>query len=633
MIEQLAVVATLVLLIGLPAAADEEVSNEACLACHGQEGFAGPSGTPLAIDARHFEDSVHGVLPCTACHTGITELPHAERLAPVGLDTCSACHAEAVSAYRAGTHGAANGRGVPEAPTCRDCHGSAHTALPHTDPDSSAHWSHLVQTCAKCHSKIDLARKFDIPTVQPVNAYLASVHARAVAAGRHAAVCSDCHGVHEILPHTNPRSPIARVNVPATCGKCHVEILAAYRGSVHGRALARGDDDVPACTDCHGEHRILGIGDPTSPVFATNIPLETCGRCHGNARLDEKYGIAAGKVSAFRDSFHGLALRAGRPTVANCASCHGVHDILPSADPRSSVNPANLRATCGRCHPGAGSVFAIGSVHGAPNSVSARAVAWVRFVYISLIAVTIGGMTLHNLLDITRKARDPRPPVMLPPSRIPERMNRALRWQHGLVMASFPILAYTGFTLTSPEAWWAAPLLRFEERWALRGIIHRCAGLVLLAGLLWHVVYVATHPRLRARLRGLLPSARDLTAFRRMLAYYAGMRPDPPHGSTFNYAEKAEYWAFMWGSVVMALTGLLLWFENATLRYLPTWVPDVATAIHFWEAVLATLAILVWHFYWVIFDPDVYPMDWTWWDGRPPARRVLERQAPTDDEG
>jgi hypothetical protein len=79
----------------------------------------------------------------------------------------------------------------------------------------------------------------------------------------------------------------------------------------------------------------------------------------------------------------------------------------------------------------------------------------------------------------------------------------------------------------------------------------------------------------------------------------------------------------------MAVTGFLLWFENLSLRYLPKWVSDVATALHFYEAVLATLAIVVWHLYWVVFDPDVYPMDASWWHGRAPATRVHER-APAE---
>jgi cytochrome b subunit of formate dehydrogenase len=120
----------------------------------------------------------------------------------------------------------------------------------------------------------------------------------------------------------------------------------------------------------------------------------------------------------------------------------------------------------------------------------------------------------------------------------------------------------------------------------------------------------------------------DAHELRARLGWIAGRRADPPHTGTFGYVEKVEYWALLWGTALMAVTGFLLWFETATLRWLPKWVTDVATALHFWEAALATLAIVVWHFYWVIFDPDVYPMDRSWWHGRPPAARAAERRVP-----
>jgi hypothetical protein len=81
----------------------------------------------------------------------------------------------------------------------------------------------------------------------------------------------------------------------------------------------------------------------------------------------------------------------------------------------------------------------------------------------------------------------------------------------------------------------------------------------------------------------------------------------------------------MWGIVVMTVTGFALWFENWTLRMLPGWAPDVATAIHFYEAILATLAIIVWHFYFVLLDPVVYPMDTAWLRGKAHPGRVAER--------
>jgi hypothetical protein len=116
------------------------------------------------------------------------------------------------------------------------------------------------------------------------------------------------------------------------------------------------------------------------------------------------------------------------------------------------------------------------------------------------------------------------------------------------------------------------------------------------------------------------------------MLYYAGLRRVLPPAGSFSYIEKMEYWAFVWGMLVMTVSGVLLWFSDAALRHLPKWLTDVATAVHFYEAILATLAILIWHLYWVIFDPEVYPMDWSWWSGQAPPSRDRERFGPVDPE-
>jgi len=239
-------------------------------------------------------------------------------------------------------------------------------------------------------------------------------------------------------------------------------------------------------------------------------------------------------------------------------------------------------------------------------------------------------MVLHNLIDFLRKARSERPSLDAPVNP-PERMSKDLRWQHGLVMVSFVMLVYTGFALKYPEGWWAVPLLTWEAQLGLRGILHRIAAVVLIGSLLWHLVQLAINPSSRAKLRGLKFQVKDFSDFFRLQLYNLGLNRGKPHFGKFSYIEKVEYWAFMWGMLLMTVTGLILWFENLTLSFLPKWVSDVATAIHFYEAVLATLAILVWHFYWVIFDPEVYPMDASWWHGRPPAARVQERTDKVND--
>ena len=116
-----------------------------------------------------------------------------------------------------------------------------------------------------------------------------------------------------------------------------------------------------------------------------------------------------------------------------------------------------------------------------------------------------------------------------------------------------------------------------------------------------------------------------------MAGYYLGRRPDRPAYDRFGYVEKLEYWALVWGSAVMTVTGFALWFENQSLSVVPLWGLDLATVIHYYEAWLATLAIVVWHFYWVIFNPEVYPMSLVWLDGRLSAE-AMEHEHPRELE-
>ena len=120
----------------------------------------------------------------------------------------------------------------------------------------------------------------------------------------------------------------------------------------------------------------------------------------------------------------------------------------------------------------------------------------------------------------------------------------------------------------------------------------------------------------RKLVRDLFPTLDDARGAWQNVCYYLGLTSRKPEFARFNYAEKAEYWALVWGMIVMAVTGVMLWAKVLVGNHMPRWWLDVATAVHFYEAVLATLAIFVWHFYQVFFDPDVYPMNWAWWDGK-----------------
>ena len=216
--------------------------------------------------------------------------------------------------------------------------------------------------------------------------------------------CRDCHGSHNVLPPKNPRSSVYRDTVPKTCGRCHPDEYSDYRESVHGVALAKGNADVPVCADCHGEHPVQGPNEPGSPVSPLQVP-ETCSRCHEPLGLRGRYGLPPARYETYRSSYHGIANWFGSVAVAECASCHGAHRILPSSDPRSSINRANLPETCGKCHPDAGEHFTQGSVHVLPSPRRDVGVFWVRTFYRVFVAGLIIVFCLYIALDMAARVR------------------------------------------------------------------------------------------------------------------------------------------------------------------------------------------------------------------------------------
>jgi cytochrome b subunit of formate dehydrogenase len=392
-------------------------------------------------------------------------------------------------------------------------------------------------------------------------------------------------------------------------------LVAQFQKSVHGQALARGIAQAPLCTDCHGEHRILKHTNEASPVNSAHI-RDTCGSCHGDVRLTRKFGMPADRLLSFDSSFHGLAAKSGSQTVANCASCHGVHNILPSSDAKSMTNAKNLPATCGHCHPGAGTRFAISQVHVAEGRGEPAATRWVRQFYLVLIPVTLGLMLLHNAGDWVRKlirlrfrAPSYRRATVLGGAHGGPRMLPFERLQHAVLAISFLVLVGTGFALKYSDQWWARPVLMLEGSLSLRGVIHRIAAVVFLAVAVTHGISLIASRQLRRHWKEMLPNANDGREALANFAYNLGRGQEPPARSAHGYIEKAEYWALVWGTVVMAATGLLLWANNLALKLFPkTWL-DVATSVHFYEAILAAAAVAIWHFYSTIFDPDIYPLD------------------------
>lgn len=601
---------TLVLLLatGLSALPPKPAAGESCNSCH-------------EVNLVAFAKSIHGGMDCRECHDGISKLPHAEKLPKV---KCASCHEDITRDYSTSIHGVSKNRGMQDSPNCVSCHGPSHDMLLASNPVSKVAKKNLADTCGSCHSNPDFLARHKIPFAKPVEAYRLSIHGRAVARGdQKAASCSDCHGSHGIRSGRDEKSRTGHKGVVETCGKCHSEVQAVYSDSVHGRAVKAGFPGAPNCPDCHGEHSIMAPAEAGSLVNPARVSTVTCGRCHGDERLSARYNLPQDKLPSFADSYHGLAARGGALTVANCASCHGIHNILASSDSRSTIHPANLGQTCGRCHPGVDQRFNIGPVHVRSATVTEHPlVRWIRIAYLVLIPLTIGFMLLHNGLDFLAKVRRGKP-LHGAGGEVP-RMNLKFRITHGLVALSFLILVITGFALKFPEAAWVKLFLAFDPASTYRGLAHRLAAVVITLTTVYHLLHLAFVKHDRVILRELLPRWQDAKDLANMLRFNLGLLQRRPTFGMFGYPEKMEYWAYMWGTIVMAVTGLLLWANNWSLRVFPKWVLDAATAAHWYEAILATLSILVWHWYLVIFDPDVYPMDKAWLTGKTSADHVRE---------
>jgi predicted CXXCH cytochrome family protein len=319
--------------------------NTSCIGCHQNPGLATTLASgevlPLTVDPHAYSASVHGSLTCVACHTNISGYPHP----------------------------------------------------PLTAGDRRSFQLERYTQCKTCHP-------------QQYQETLDSNHARALAGGdRQAAICTDCHGSHDI---TNPAEP--RQKISTTCGKCHSTIYDQYVQSVHGQALTEGNPDVPVCTDCHGVHT---QENPETVAFRLASP-DLCGKCHADKALMEKYGISTDVFSTYVSDFHGKTVElfhhenSDQPVnEAVCTDCHGVHDIQQVSSENPTVVKENLLVACRRCHPDATANFPDSWVgHFIPSREYYPLVYYVNLFYSIFIPAVIGGMGLFVLLDAGRRILD-----------------------------------------------------------------------------------------------------------------------------------------------------------------------------------------------------------------------------------
>ncbi len=223
------------------------------------------------------------------------------------------------------------------------------------------------------------------------------------------------------------------------------------------------------------------------------------------------------------------------------------------------------------------------------------------------------------------------------------RMNLAERVQHGLIIATFVLLVLTGMPLLFSGLKVFKWLFRGEQSFYIRGIIHRVAGVGLILTALGHVVYTAATDCGRKNFRQMLPRVKDIRDAVQAFGYNLGLSralirrgrgrrffgkhpflafAEPPLYDRFNFVEKFEYWALVWGTLIMAVSGIFMWQVELSLRLFPLWVHNIFIIVHGYEAMLAFLAIIVWHMYNVHLNPEVFPMSRIWLTGKSTGREL-----------
>ncbi len=400
-----------------------------CGTCHSQE-------QDLYSKSLHGKAAAHGdpLAPhCVNCHGNHDIVPVKDKLssvAPLRIPyVCGSCHKEGtpvaetrnipqhdiLANYAESIHGEGVLKmGLTVSATCVSCH-TAHSILPHTDPNSSIARKNIAATCTQCHAQIETVHQKTIrgelwekeANVLPAcvdchqphkirnefydygmaNADCLRCHANQnlkahdgrsmavnpteIEGSRHAKIsCSQCHSEVQVS-HLRPCETITH---KVDCSKCHDALGQDYARSIHGQLTAKNDPVAPNCRDCHGTHGILGKTDPKSTTFPTNIPT-LCSRCHAEGKKAAlRYtGVQHNIIQNYTESIHGKGLLSSGLTVtATCTSCHTAHRILPAKDPDSTVNPKNVPATCGKCHNGIEEQF-VNSVHSPTVTTSGKA--------------------------------------------------------------------------------------------------------------------------------------------------------------------------------------------------------------------------------------------------------------------
>jgi uncharacterized protein with PIN domain len=369
---------------------DQGMADRDCLRCHSDPDLrSGKDGRPLYVQAGEVASSRHAKIACSQCHAEVSP----SMLRPCETVTrkvdCTSCHEEVGQQYHASVHGKLSSRSDPNAPTCKECHGT-HGVQGKEDPGSLTFPTNVPRLCARCHREGKKAAvRYTGTEKEIIQHYAESIHGKGLMKSglTVTAMCTNCHTAHAILRKTDPASSVNRRNIPATCGRCHHGIQEQFEQSVHATMAGKTWKALPVCSDCHSAHTI-------QRADATGFKLEImtkCGRCHGEI------------ARTYFETYHGKVSQLGYTKTAKCYDCHGAHDILKVTDAKSHLSHDNVVQTCRKCHEGATRRFAGYLTHATHHDPKKYPFLFYTFWGMTLLLIgtfLVGG--IHTLLWFPR---------------------------------------------------------------------------------------------------------------------------------------------------------------------------------------------------------------------------------------
>jgi cytochrome b subunit of formate dehydrogenase len=531
---------------------------------------------------------------CLGCHTKINEKKFAQSVH--GALSCNGCHWDITDVK---AHLKAKGSKIQAEPmTCHRCHkreGAEHYA--------SAHFINDVQ-------------------------------------------CKDCHQeIHEMTAWNGDK-----VRVIEKCTTCHSD--DGYAKSVHGVGALGGNPDSPACSDCHGLHKvpILKGDEPKNVEFRKEFHTEVCQKCHADREMMERNKVFLIATQTYYESYHGKVEELGYPAlVAGCADCHGFHSILPPSDPKSLTSEGRLVETCGKCHSKANANFVQFIAHATHKDPVREPVLYWTFVLMTTLLVWVFGVFwFHTLLwwrkDYWEKRELRAKGIFFPQHVNPNEAGHIYRRfstfdiaLHFTMMVTFIGLVLTGLPLKFSHAPWATGLMHFLGGARVAGLIHRiCAAITFgyFGTAITYIFYflffkkIPGDPNPLQRLFGpdsLCPRWKDIQDIIRMIRWFMN-RGSKPSFDRWTYWEKFDFLAVFWGMFAIGLSGLMLWFPEFFSIFLPGWVLNIAAIVHSDEALLASGFIFTVHFFNTHFRPSKFPIDTVIFTGRFPKYELVEER-------